>query len=589
MFFLLLSGHAAAQGFDAHGFNLVAQSGDLRDGLVVQRPGRFQQGDWFLGGGFEWADRPLVYIIPGEDGADPSVEPVLDDLFALNLSGGAWVLDRWRVDVAAPLYFTSIGRDGTPQGVGLGDLRIASMVELLRPAATGFGLGLVPTLDLPTGNADAFLGQPGVAGGGALALGYEGARFTVGAEAGMQFNPGLSLENLSNADTLNWGLRGGWLVSDRLSLLAEARLETPLTPSAFAFTGAPAELTLSGRGRLANGAHVWAGGAAGLDRGASAATYRLFLGGGFGRIQTDRPTVPEPVGPASLAVTATLDGAPVAGAKVVLSAGEDRREATLDAEPWSLEVPGKSTWTGEASFGPCLQGSATTTAAASGQVRLTIPLERREAAVTVEVVDALGNFIPGASLSWTGEPEGCVPTEKLDLPEGTGKQTVGIGFHKLAVEAPGFAPYTGSISLRDGDAKILRVQLEGSRIRVEQQKIVILEVVYFEYNSDVLRSESSALLNEVASTLKLHPELGRVEVAGHTDGDGAAAFNLDLSQRRADRVVAFLVAAGVDPARLSARGYGESRPIASNASVAGKQKNRRVEFTLLDRATGTER
>ena len=585
---LFVSSFVYAQGFDAHGFNLVALTGDPRDGLVVQRAGRFRQGDWFFGGGFEWAESPLVYLTDLEDGS-VLVEPVLDNLLALNVSGGAWILDRWRLDVAAPLYFTSLGRDAAPQGVGLGDLRVASMIEVLRPEAIGFGLGVVPYLDLPTGDADAFLGEPGVSGGGALALGYEGGRYTVGAEAGVQLRPSLELGNLSNSDTLNWGLRAGYLLSDRSSILAEARLDTPFTPSVASFTGAPAELTLSGRTRLDSGAHVFIGGAAGLDRGASAATYRLFLGGGFGRIQQDAAPVVRPVAPAELAVTVTAGGRAVDGATVDLTSGDEALSQQVDSTGWTVTVPPKSEWVARATWGACYRGEARGQAAASGTSPLVVPVARVDAEVTIEVVDALGNFIPGAAVTWQDQDGGCVPMDKLALPEGTGNQTVGIGSHRLGVEAEGFGAWSGALSLAPGDSKTLRVQLESSRIRVEQQKIVILEIVYFEYNSDVLRPESSPLLDEVAATLALHPELGRVEVAGHTDADGPDAFNLSLSERRAARVVAYLADKGVDRSRLTPKGYGESQPIGSNGSEAGKQKNRRVEFTLLDRATGVEK
>ncbi|MCS6948162.1 MAG: OmpA family protein, partial [Steroidobacteraceae bacterium] len=79
---------------------------------------------------------------------------------------------------------------------------------------------------------------------------------------------------------------------------------------------------------------------------------------------------------------------------------------------------------------------------------------------------------------------------------------------------------------------------------------------------------------------KRHPEL-RIEVAGHTDDRGSDAYNLDLSQRRAEAVRDYLAKAGVaNP--LSARGYGESQPIASNADAAGRAQNRRVVLRVLD-------
>ena len=84
--------------------------------------------------------------------------------------------------------------------------------------------------------------------------------------------------------------------------------------------------------------------------------------------------------------------------------------------------------------------------------------------------------------------------------------------------------------------------------------------------------------NVVGVTLRCHA--GEIEIAGHTDSDGAADKNLALSKRRAEAVVNYLVEAGVDTSRVSAEGYGETRPIASNDTAEGKAQNRRIEINV---------
>jgi outer membrane protein OmpA-like peptidoglycan-associated protein len=109
----------------------------------------------------------------------------------------------------------------------------------------------------------------------------------------------------------------------------------------------------------------------------------------------------------------------------------------------------------------------------------------------------------------------------------------------------------------------------------------ILRGVNFESGSAAITPDSYAVLDQVVKSLKAYPEV-RVEVAGHTDNVGKDEYNLALSQRRADSVKQYLVNAGISADRLVARGYGETTPIASNATPAGRADNRRIEFRRLN-------
>jgi outer membrane protein OmpA-like peptidoglycan-associated protein len=114
-------------------------------------------------------------------------------------------------------------------------------------------------------------------------------------------------------------------------------------------------------------------------------------------------------------------------------------------------------------------------------------------------------------------------------------------------------------------------------------KIEIGERILFANDTATLLPESTSALEQVARVLHEHPEIARVEVQGHTDGTGAAERNDRLGEERALAVVAWLTAHGVAAERLSARGYGASRPIADNDSEEGRAQNRRVEFHVLER------
>ncbi|HYQ89609.1 MAG TPA: OmpA family protein [Candidatus Binatia bacterium] len=109
------------------------------------------------------------------------------------------------------------------------------------------------------------------------------------------------------------------------------------------------------------------------------------------------------------------------------------------------------------------------------------------------------------------------------------------------------------------------------------KKSLVLNGVNFVTNSAELTPESKAILDHVAGSLKDWAEVN-VEIEGHTDSVADPAYNMDLSQRRAESVLDYLVSRGVASSRLSAKGYGETHPVASNDTPGGRAKNRRVEL-----------
>jgi OOP family OmpA-OmpF porin len=109
---------------------------------------------------------------------------------------------------------------------------------------------------------------------------------------------------------------------------------------------------------------------------------------------------------------------------------------------------------------------------------------------------------------------------------------------------------------------------------------VVLTGVNFETNSATLTGDSKPILNDAARGLRDHHRL-RVEVQGHTDSTGSPGYNIKLSQRRAEAVRDYLISQGVPAGQLEAKGYGETVPVASNASVEGRASNRRVVMHVL--------
>ena len=105
--------------------------------------------------------------------------------------------------------------------------------------------------------------------------------------------------------------------------------------------------------------------------------------------------------------------------------------------------------------------------------------------------------------------------------------------------------------------------------------------INFDFDSDILRAESKPTLDKIVAMLQSENTM-RLIIEGHTDSDGPNQRNEILSQKRAESVKAYLITAGISPSRLFTAGYGESKPIAPNATATGKAQNRRVELVVKE-------
>jgi OOP family OmpA-OmpF porin len=126
-------------------------------------------------------------------------------------------------------------------------------------------------------------------------------------------------------------------------------------------------------------------------------------------------------------------------------------------------------------------------------------------------------------------------------------------------------------------------------VEVEAEKLSLKDAINFETGKDTILPRSDRILDSIAQVLKANPDIPRVRVEGHTDNVGSAAYNRDLSQRRAQSVVSALVKRGIAAATLLPVGYGFDRPVASNDTAKGRALNRRVEFTILRAGEGAEK
>lgn len=126
--------------------------------------------------------------------------------------------------------------------------------------------------------------------------------------------------------------------------------------------------------------------------------------------------------------------------------------------------------------------------------------------------------------------------------------------------------------------------------RKERGRRFVLNNIYFGYDSADIRREAARELDKLVTLLNDNPDL-KIEMGSHTDSIASEAYNIQLSQRRAQATVNYLIRKGIDASRLTAKGYGESQPIARNTNPdgtdnpAGRQRNRRTEFKILEIGT----
>jgi outer membrane protein OmpA-like peptidoglycan-associated protein len=113
-----------------------------------------------------------------------------------------------------------------------------------------------------------------------------------------------------------------------------------------------------------------------------------------------------------------------------------------------------------------------------------------------------------------------------------------------------------------------------------EEKIIRLDYVYFKAQSQDLDLKSKYELDNLVAVLNKYPKM-TIEIAGHTDSEGEDAYNMSLSQNRAKSVYDYLISNKIAPLRLKPKGYGETRPVDSNDTPEGRQKNRRTEFQIL--------
>lgn len=195
-------------------------------------------------------------------------------------------------------------------------------------------------------------------------------------------------------------------------------------------------------------------------------------------------------------------------------------------------------------------------------------------------IDAISRKPVEAEIEITDNTSGKI-IETFTTNSATGKFIITLASGKnygIAVKAEGYLFHSENFDIPTGSAdNLVNKVIELKNIKIGSK--IALRNIFFDTGKSMLRSESNAELDRLVKLMKDVPNL-KVEISGHTDNTGSAIANETLSQERAQAVVTYLTQKGIAASRMTAKGYGQNAPVASNGTADGRQQNRRTEFEV---------
>ncbi|RKH66871.1 cell envelope biogenesis protein OmpA [Corallococcus llansteffanensis] len=520
----------------------------ISDVLAVQGAQVQRHLGWNVGLSVNYADKPLNFFDPR---SDTYVTSLVKSQVGVDLMGAVGFLDRFEIGVVLPVTIQSSeaspGVDSSFSngvgGGGIGDLRLIPKARLLD--RENFGLALAVPVSLPTGGASDFLGGSGVSVNPRLVAEY-GRRFRVLANLGVDLRKSEQLRNLNTGSALAYGL-GAELPFElgKVPLALDATLAGTLGFKQQDEEERPLELLAALKYRPTTGglaAHVGAG--PGLTHGYGTPTFRVLAGLSYSTPER-APAPPRPVCPEG---PEDFDGFQDADGCADPDNDSDGIPDTADKCPLEPETVNDF----EDADG-CPD---------------TKPLP------PPPPVDTDGDGLMDPDDKCPNAPEDKDGFQDEDGCPDPDNDRDGIA--DVADKCPLEPETINGVTDEDGCPDKGKV-----KVLVEGERILILEKVYFATGKDVILPRSFPLLKQVAAVLRANPQVELLSVEGHTDDQGKDAANLDLSKRRAANVRTFLVNDGIAAERLQSEGFGETKPVDTNKTSAGRENNRRVEFKIL--------
>lgn len=478
----------------------------------------------------DYAHDPLVLRSEPPEADRGSV--VRNQLF-LHLNLGLALWNRLNLDVSVPVALAQNGDDPaaggqafqSPSSSQLGDLRFGARLRLFGEYHEPVQLAIAGYVWAPTGASDSYVSTGKVRGLPQLILGGRiDERLVWSAAAGPEFQASSTFGNVEQGTMLKWGAGIGFLLLDNRHLQIGPEVYGAATFRDVQKRTTNAEILLDVRYRIVDDVEVAVGAGPGLTSGIGTPDFRALLALAY--------TPEQKLAPAPLL---TPEAPPPA---------KDRDlDGILDLDDACPDVKGV------VNADPKLNGCPHEEPVDTDHDGIFDPDDACPDVKGIADQDPKKNGCPPPKDSDRDgilDPEDACPAEKGARDEDPTK---------------------------NGCPK---------SVRVTEHEIVILEQVQFDTGKATIKPESDALLEEVGAVLAQHVEMTQIEVQGHTDNRGAPALNKKLSQARAEAVRQTLIKRGVAGDRLLARGYGPDKPIDDNGTDAGRQKNRRVQFVILE-------
>jgi outer membrane protein OmpA-like peptidoglycan-associated protein len=209
--------------------------------------------------------------------------------------------------------------------------------------------------------------------------------------------------------------------------------------------------------------------------------------------------------------------------------------------------------------------------------------EESVATVTGKIIDKKTSKPVSPSVHVSMRVEGMTTVwATIDTLSGTYDLKLPVGAnYTISANAQGYYPLYETLDIRQerGNVKIFK---DLTIVPIEVGQSIRLNNIFFQTGKATLKTESFPELDRVAQFLRDNPEI-KIEIGGHTDNVGKAVTNLKLSEARARSVANYIISKGIRKDNIVSKGYGFSKPVASNQTAVGKAQNRRVEFTILDK------